>query len=456
MIDLFTLSLAVAVMLLVIILVWLYLSKLDLQKHIEEISNDHATLQSNYDGLQQRLAQSDRQLIGLRQLEIDNAKLAETANQFSDLQQKCDNQQEQIRQLTGDNSTLRTRVDERDQRLGERDAIEQRFRETFEALSAKVLHTQGKTFRDNADSSLRERQEAIAKIVEPLEEKVRDLNKVCIENKTINNNLLLGVKALSSALSKPTARGNLGEIQLERILELSGLQKGINYTLQDSVEHEGNHYRTDVIVRIDDQRKIILDSKVSLVALQEAYSTEQKEEREQAFERHLRHVNNHIDSLAKKEYQNVIKTTIDAVIMVMPEFAFTHAYNSDYQFVDRALKKKVIVVTPPSLLVLLKAINMTWQQVESIKTVTQVRELGKEICERLTKFAGHFVGLSSSLAKTVKSHNEAVASWDSRLASSAQKFKELHVSVTKDVPEVRQVEQQPTQIQKLQDGENND
>ena len=448
--DLLTLSLAVAVMLLVILLVWLYLSKVDLRKHIEDISNDHNTLQSNYEGMQQRLVQTDRQLVGLRQLEIDNAKLAQTVQQLTHLQQTCDNQQEQLRQLTGENSTLRTQVEERDKRLGERDVVEQRFRESFKALSSEVLTVQGKVFRDSADSSLRERQEAVANIVKPLEEKVRDLDRGLHVQQNICTDLKQETQMLANALKKPEIRGRFGEILLERILELSGLEEGITYELQGDFRSEDGKKKTpDVIIHIDNEHKLILDSKVSLKALQEAYSSDDQDFRQQALDRHVDHVKKHVKSLADKDYTELVKTTIDAVIMVMPEFAFLQAVERYPDLVEDSLKHKVIVAPPQTLLALLKTVNMKWRETQFVKEAAQVSELGKRMHDTLAVFAGHYFSLGKSLKGAVDNYNKGVSSWDRNVASATTKFKEFNVPITKPVPTIDSIDTPTSTLQKL-------
>ena len=463
--DLLTLSLAVAVMLLVILLAWLYLSRVDLQKHIDEISSDHNTLQSNFDGLHQQLVQADRQLNGLRQLEIDKATLTEAVSserqrlaqlneQLTDLVQKCDNQQEQLRQLTGENSTLQTQVVEKDKRLGERDVVEQRFREAFKSLSSDVLTAQSKIFHDTADSSLRERQEAVAKIVKPLEERVRDLDRGLHIQKNICTDLKQETSTLANALKKPEIRGRFGEILLERILELSGLEKGVNYELQGDFRSEDGKKKTpDVIIHIDNEHKLVLDSKVSLKALQEGCASDDQDFRQQALDRHVQDVKKHVKGLADKDYPDLVKTTIDAVIMVMPEFAFLQAVDRYPDLVEDSLKHKVIVAPPQTLLALLKTINMKWRETQFVKEATKVSDLGRKMHDTLAVFAGHYLNLGRSLKSAVDNYNKGVGSWDRNVASATKKFKEFNVPITKQVPSIDTIDTPTSALQKLHNSE---
>lgn len=464
--DLLTLSLAVAVVLLVILMTWIYLSKLDLQKHFDDLGSEHTTLQSNHEGLQQRLGQVNRQLTDLRQLEIDNAKLAENLKNECELReqvnseknrfrQQCDNQHEQLRQLTGEKYTLQTQLHETVSRLGERDVIEKRFSEAFKALSIDVLNAQGKMFLDNADNSLRARQEAVDKIIKPLEEKVSNLDRGLHVQKNICTDLKQETQTLANALKKPEIRGRFGEILLERILELSGLEEGVNYELQGGFRTEdGKQKMPDVIIHIDNEHKLVLDSKVSLKALQEASASDDQSFRAEALDRHVDHVKKHVKGLADKDYPDLVKTTIDAVIMVMPEFAFLQAVERYPDLVEDSLRHKVIVAPPQTLLALLKTINMKWRETQFVREATKVSDLGKKMHDTLAVFAGHYFNLGRSLKSVVDNYNKGVGSWDRNVASATKKFEELNVPVSKRVPDINTIDTPTSTLQKLHDGDN--
>ena len=197
-----------------------------------------------------------------------------------------------------------------------------------------------------------------------------------------------------------------------------------------------------------DERKIILDSKVSLAALMDAFSTSDDSVRSEFFIRHLEQVKNHVKELAGKEYWKMLEGTPDMVVMVLPEFAFLPAIEQDTDLIEWALGKKVIIVTPPTLLALLKAVAMTWKQVRVVEKAREISELGKELYERLAVFAEHYVGLGKSLHQAVDRYNKGVNSWDSRVATSAQKFLQMDVPATKRLPETEAIEAIPLPVQK--------
>ena len=375
--------------------------------------------------------------------------------------------QNELKRSSTENAELRTKIENAEERLGERDEVEKRFKDTFKALSSEVLKSQQESFKANAEESLKARQEAVEKLVKPLSEKIETLDKARAENagefRTQMSNLMRTNKelaeeaqALSNALKRPDVRGRWGETQLERVLELSGLRKDIDFTVQDSFDAESGKHRTDVIVRLPHDRTVILDSKVSLAALMEAFESEDEEIRSAAFDRHVAQMKSHVDSLAKKEYWNVLATTPDMVVMVVPEFAFLPAVEREPGLTERALERNVIIVTPPALLALLKAVEMSWQQIRVAETAREISDLGKEMYERLAVFAGHYIDVGKSLRQAVERYNKGVGSWDTRVATSAGRFPELNVPVTRELPEVTPVDEIPRSIQKLTDGKPED
>ena len=393
------------------------------------------------------------------ELGIKRDQLAEARDQLAEARESLD----EARKLEVERAKLLQQLANAEERIGERDEVEKRFKDTFKALSSEVLKSQQESFKANAEETLKARQEAVEKLVKPLSEKIESLDKARAENAgefrtqmlslmQTNKELAGEAQALSNALKRPDVRGRWGETQLERVLELSGLRKDIDFTVQDSFDSEGERIRTDVIVHLPQDRTVILDSKVSLAALMEAFETDDDEIRSAAFDRHVSQVKSHVDSLAKKEYWNVLASTPDMVVMVMPEFAFLPAIEREPGLTERALEKNIVIVTPPALLALLKAVEMSWQQIRVAETARQISDLGREMYDRLAVFAGHYIDVGKSLRQAVERYNRGVASWDSRIAPAVNRFPELNVRVTKQIDEVSPVDGVPNTVQKLTDG----
>ena len=468
------LLLIVIAMLLVLVAALALWRKSDSPARLAKLTAVNATLQSNLDHNQRNLARLQDQLEPLGRVRDECAGLKESLAAARDLnlrierekttwKERSDELQQKIQGLMAEKSELLTKLDNTQQQLSERDTLEQRFKDAFRSLSADTLKTQGDNFQNNADKLFKLGQEEIDKIVRPLKEKIEHLDRDSIANasmfkeqmaKMIEESRYLGkeAQALASALRKPSVRGRWGEIQLERVLELSGLRKDIDYSVQDSFDVEGQRLRTDVIVNMPEDRRVILDSKVSLTALMEAFDTDNEEQKEQALIRHVEQVKGHVKDLSSKEYWQLLNTT-DLVVMVLPEFAFLPALERDTDLIEWALNKKVVIVTPPTLLALLKAIALMWKQVRVVEKAREISELGKELHDRLAVFAEHYVSMGKSLHQTVERYNRANSSWDSRVMPKVLAFKELEVPVTKEQPATPAIENVPTTINKIPEPE---
>ena len=279
------------------------------------------------------LETTQQQLHAARQFEIRNARLEtdlenekalqkRTAEELQTTQARRDQLQSDVQKLTADVSKLETELKNRKE--GEKTLVDR-----FNTVSSETLANQQKHFLERATETLK-----------PLSQKVDKLDREWATTsgafKQQIESLATETRTLSTALTRPQARGQWGEMQVERALELSGLVKGIHYDTQTSDNQGG---RTDFIVHMPHRRDIILDSKVSLIALIEAQDTTDDGERSAHLDRHARHMQEHADSLAGKEYWSQLPDSADFVVMVVPEFALPPAVERRPNLIDRALCK---------------------------------------------------------------------------------------------------------------------
>ena len=366
-----------------------------------------------------------------------------------------------VRELEVEKTNIKTQNEILQTKLQVQQDVQERFKIEFKSLSADALKSQAETYLLSANTTFKEREESIEKLFTSMQNKIENLALTDIKNAAdfraqISNmqkesdKLSHETMNLANALKKPHVRGRWGELQLERILEMSGLQENIDYKLQEGVTTEnGRTQRLDVVVYLADKREVILDSKVSLTALLESTEADDEQSREEALQRHVKHIRSHVEDLASKEYWQSRKNSLDYVVMVMPEFAFLPAIRIDKSMTEWALNKKIIVATPTVLLALLRAIAMIRKQTKFVETAEKVRELGKELYARLSVFAEHFVSSGDALRSAVDRYNKGVASWNSRVAPSAARFLELHVPAEKKIPSVNLIDKEPKQIEKL-------
>lgn len=338
----------------------------------------------------------------------------------------------------------------------------------FKALSAESLQSQAEDYRITAKATFREREEAIAKLFHALQEKVEHLESLEVANtsdfktqmnllRTESERLGRETNKLANAFKNPSDSGKWGEVQLQRALELAGLKEDIDYSRQPSSStYDGKTQRPDIVVHLPGEREIIIDSKVPVTALLDNANANDDQQREEAIKHHLRLLKSHVEQLASKEYWQSREHALDFVIMVLPEFAYLPAVKTDKGIIDWAMDQRVIIATPQVLLALLRSVVNLRYHKESIDSARAVRDMGKELLERLKKFAEHFIESGSSLKKAVDNYNKAVRSWDSRLAPSVQRLVELRVTTDEDTPEPKAITDNTLSLQRLIADDNGD
>ncbi|MCL2291368.1 MAG: DNA recombination protein RmuC [Bacteroidetes bacterium] len=236
-----------------------------------------------------------------------------------------------------------------------------------------------------------------------LEEKVKDLieqtNKVSAEA----NNLATALKG------KPQKRGNWGEMILERILESSGLTKDREYFIQQSIkDEEGNILRPDVRVNLPDERVIIIDSKVSLVAYDKLVATENTDEQKTFLDEHLKSTYDHIDQLSSKKYDD-LETSLDFTMMFVPiEPAYLAAVQGDSELWAYAYAKRILLVSPTNLIACLKLISDLWKREWQNKNAMEIVRKGEALYEKFVGFTKTFEEIGNSIKASQEKYDKAL------------------------------------------------
>ena len=466
----------------VAMLIWAFVASIfayRLQSKSGELGVENRGLKEETERIRERFDAVKEDSPKLKKLEIDYAKkeqelndkdllLDRTEKARKEIQENNDKERErfqgEIRELERDKEKFSRDLKNANEQLQKHSDLVKEATDSFKVLSAETLERQQKSFMETAGQSLKSRQEAVEKLVKPLTEKIENLDKARVATATefreqmkvltrTNENLATGAESLANALKRPDVRGRWGEIQLERVLELSGLKRDIDYTVQETFTIDGDRLRTDVIVRMPNDRNIVLDSKVSMVGILDAFEAADGNLREQAMDRHVGHVVNHIDTLADKKYWEVLASTPDMVIMVMPEFAFLPAVEREPGLTERALRKNVIIVTPPALLALLKAVELTWQQIKVAETAKQISDLGRELHRDLIRYADNVAKVGRGLQSAVRGYNDSVGTFEGTIMGRARRFSDLGVTLTQEAPSVQEVTDTPRSLASLPETE---
>ncbi len=407
----------------------------------------------------------------------------------SQLQERMDEIRKLSEQLKSEQIvrvTAETRLEEAQKNLEEQrrllDEAAQKLKDTFNALSSEALKSNNQAFLDlarktmenylsEAKGDLGKRQEAIDLMIKPLKEslqryenQIRELEssrqgaysglKVYLDDlKTTQERLQKETTALVSALKTPQVRGRWGEITLRRVVEVAGMSKYCDFEEQPSVDTEEGRKRPDLIVKLPGDRIVIVDAKVPLKAYMEAIETDSDEKRKMLLLQHAQAVKNHMQQLSSKAYWNQFSPTPDFVVLFLPgESFFSMALEQDRSLIEDGIASRVILATPTTLIALLRTVAYSWQQQQVSENSKLIGEIGKELFDRICKFAEHIGDIGKGLNTAVKSYNSAIGSLESRVMPGAKKLKELGASSPeKELPELNPIDTNVRELPELKE-----
>ena len=312
-------------------------------------------------------------------------------------------------------------------------------------LSAEVL-------KENAESFRTTTTDPMGQMVKDLGSRIEELGRQNTGNREAfdagmksladaTDELVRDTGALSDVLKSSQKRGRHAEMRLERVFEMSNLTKGIHYDTQ-VVSTDGT---PDFVINLSGDRSIIVDSKAPLDSLWEAFDTDDEAAKSDALDRHAAAVRSHANSLSRKEYWNGPKSSLDYVVMVMPEYALLPALDRDGGLIEYALSKRVVPVTPSTLMILLRAVDLMWKQSLMENTVREIGVLSADLHSRLNKFAEHYNKTGKGLETVVKRYNEGIGSWTRRVLPAADKLAEAGAT-SGGITDLKPVKDAPGQL----------
>ncbi len=330
--------------------------------------------------------------------------------------------------------------------------------ERFRSVANDALVESGRQIVEMAHSSLKDTQEAsekelanktdsVAAMLDPIKdtlERVEAANRRLESERKesygqINERLmsLAGTQVkietetsqLVKALRAPQVRGRWGEMQLQRVVELAGMEEHCDFTEQTTISGDDGVLRPDLIVTLPGDKPVIVDAKAPLSAYLDSLEAEDETERRNLAKDHARHVNDHVKKLGDKSYARAAGLAPEFVVLFLPGEQFFHAaLQADPDLIQKAVDHGVLIATPTTLIALLQTIGFGWGQERIAENAEEVSALGREMNERIGKFVDHFAKLGKRLNSAVGAYNDSVGSLESRVLVSARKFEELGVS----------------------------
>jgi DNA recombination protein RmuC len=353
---------------------------------------------------------------------------------------------------------MRSRVTAAAVRLEERDrvlaAAEDKFRGVFASLSQDALVRNNQVFLDLAAQKL----EPVSRSLELVQERLQQIEGERKESYgalrqavngmvTTQQQLQEETGILVKALRQPQVRGRWGEVQLRRVVELSGMQEHCDFVEQKTVDAEGGRLRPDLLVQLPGGKLIVVDSKAPLNAYLDALDAKDDATRDAALDRHAQQVRQHISQLSEKAYWEQFEESPEVVVLFLPgEVFFSAAVQRDPQLIDYGFQQRVILASPTTLMSLLKAAYYGWQQERVSESAREVSELGRQLYDRIRSMADHFGGVGSHLAKAVEQYNQAIGSLEARVLVSARRFREMEAATPADIAQLQPVEVAPRRL----------
>lgn len=390
--------------------------------HFQEVCEKEKNLQIKFEESSKALAIAKENLSGERQVnERLREKLVSQAKALEEIGSKFTNQFELLANKIMEEKSLK-------------------FSEQNKVNIEKILQPLGREFGE-FKKKVEETYDKESKQRFSLEEKVKELV-------VLNQKISEEAKNLTQALKgNSKTQGNWGEAILETILQNSGLEKNRHYVVQEFLKDQAGEYilgpngkkmQPDVTITYPDDRKVIIDSKVSLVSYEKFFSSDDPEIQKIALTGHIKSIKNHIDQLSAKQYDGYAKV-LDYVIMFVPmEAAYITAVQADPNLWEYAYKKRILLISSSNLIAALKMIKDLWVRTDQTKNALEIADRGGKLYDKFVNFLSSLEEIGSHLEKSQNSYENAMKQLKSgkgNLIGHVEKLKKLGVKANSSIPE---------------------
>jgi DNA recombination protein RmuC len=381
-------------------------------------------------------------------------------SQIITLNQEIRQERELLKNANVENSEIRVQLTEKENNLENlkekyHDIINdsQGMQEKFELLANKVLEAKSQKFDQEQRKSLELTLNPLKEKIKSFEEKVDNNIKESIARHSSLKTQILSLKELNEKITSETTnltkalkgdsktQGNWGELILESILEKSGLEKDREYFIQPSFNTEnGQRLRPDVIIHLPQEKRIVIDSKVSITAYEKLINSIDKTEQESLLKAHSISVKKHIDGLASKNYHDLYRIeSPDFVLMFIPiDTAFSAALSANPELYTYAFDKNIVIVTPATLLATLKTIDTLWKNEKQQKHAIEIAEEAGKMYDKFSSLIEDLSQLGKKIDQAKDHYQESMKKLHygkGDLITRAEKLRKLGVKVKKELPQ---------------------
>ena len=366
-------------------------------------------------------------------------------------------ERDKVLELNSELSSIKADYDNLQKKLaeqkGEIEELQEKFIKEFENLANKIFEEKSSKFTEQNKTNLKEILDPLKERISEFQNKVEETNKESIDRNAALRQQLSSLKELNLQMSQDAQNltnalkgevktmGNWGEMILERILEISGLEKDREYIIQESATTEdGKRLQPDVIVRLPDKKNIIIDSKMSMVAYEKYTSLDDEKEKQIALKEHISSIRSHLKNLSSKGYQNLFQNeSLDFVLMFIPiEGAFALALQNDNSLYNYAFgEMNIIIVSPTTLLATLRTIENIWKQEHQSRNVIEIAKQSGALYDKFVGFIDDLIDIGNRMDQAKNSYEGAMkklSEGTGNLVNRAEKIKKLGAKTSKSLP----------------------
>ncbi len=386
-------------------------------------------------------------------LKLAEGKLASQEKEIGDIKGQLIHERESAQKysnmLAGRTEELKNLNEKLLNQKQDLESLQEKFQIQFKNLANEILEEKTKKFTDQNKTNLSDILNPLKEKIMDFEKKVEMTNKENIERNSALKEQITGLKELNIQITREAenltkalkgeskTQGNWGEFILESILEKSGLTKGEQYEVQNSMTTEdGKRLQPDVIIKLPEQKNIIIDSKVSLSAYEKFVNCEDDREKMLELKNHLLSIRSHVKDLGDKNYQSLYELgSLDFVLLFMPiEPAFALAVQNDAGLFNDAYDKNIVIVSPTTLIATLRTIASIWRQENQNRNALEIAKQGGQLYDKFVAFAEDLIKVGENLKTTKNNYDLAMNKLSvgkGNLVGRAEKLKDLGAKANK-------------------------